>query len=136
MYTLNYCFFIGSYCTETKKYSDSVVTPCQNNPSSFCISSNSYFSEGTLNASEYFHQCAYCGKSFRDKSYFQLHVRLHTGDRPFICNICSKGFCKQSHLKEHLRIHTGEKPFKCKFCDYCAIQSSHLKAHYATKHTK
>lgn len=133
MSTLNYCFFIGSYCAEFKNYSDSVMLPCQNKLSSFNIDDN--FSDRNTNTSEYFYQCTYCRKSFRDKSYFQLHVRLHTGNRPFICDICSKGFCKQSHLKEHMRIHTGEKPFKCKLCDYCAIQSSHLKTHYVSKHT-
>lgn len=95
-----------------------------------------FLSDVNADISKQPYKCPHCGKSFRRKSYFQQHVRLHTGEASFVCNICSKGFCQQSHLKEHMRIHTGEKPFKCKLCDYCAIQSSHLRVHYGTKHSK
>ncbi|KAG8260281.1 hypothetical protein J6590_100470, partial [Homalodisca vitripennis] len=37
-------------------------------------------------------------------------------DRPHRCHICGHSYRKSNHLKVHLRNHSGERPFACNLC--------------------
>lgn len=40
------------------------------------------------------------------------------GVKKSICPICAKSFRCQSHLNRHKRIHTGQRPFVCNVRNY------------------
>lgn len=59
------------------------------------------------------HRCRYCGKIFGSFSALQIHLRSHTGERPFKCNMCPSSFTTKGNLKVHYQRHTDSAmPFE------------------------
>ncbi|VVC41722.1 Zinc finger C2H2-type [Cinara cedri] len=58
----------------------------------------------------YKHRCRYCGKVFGSDSALQIHIRSHTGERPFKCNVCGSRFTTKGNLKVHFQRHTSKFP--------------------------
>lgn len=56
------------------------------------------------------HRCRYCGKIFGSDSALQIHLRSHTGERPFKCNMCPSSFTTKGNLKVHYQRHTQPFP--------------------------
>ena len=56
------------------------------------------------------HRCRYCGKVFGSDSALQIHLRSHTGERPFKCNICGNRFTTKGNLKVHFQRHQARFP--------------------------
>uniref|UniRef100_S4RIL1 Spalt like transcription factor 3 n=1 Tax=Petromyzon marinus TaxID=7757 RepID=S4RIL1_PETMA len=55
-------------------------------------------------------KCRYCGKVFGSDSALQIHLRSHTGERPFKCNICGSRFTTRGNLKVHFQRHKEQYP--------------------------
>jgi len=60
--------------------------------------------------------------------------RLHSGDKPYVCDVCGQTFAQSSTLTYHKRRHTGEKPYQCDTCGMSFSVSSSLITH-TRKHT-
>ena len=51
------------------------------------------------------HRCNICNRGFLNKSNIKVHLRTHTGEKPFKCDACAKAFRQKAHLLKHMQIH-------------------------------
>ncbi|XP_008830930.1 sal-like protein 2 isoform X2 [Nannospalax galili] len=56
------------------------------------------------------HKCRFCAKVFGSDSALQIHLRSHTGERPYKCNVCGNRFTTRGNLKVHFHRHREKYP--------------------------
>ncbi|XP_050531998.1 zinc finger protein 91-like [Daktulosphaira vitifoliae] len=80
--------------------------------------------------------CQVCNHNSATKHMMQVHMRQHTGEKPFSCNAPNCNFKTGDHnsLRRHKLRHSEDRPYKCLHCDYKCIQVTALKSHITNNH--
>ncbi|XP_060879252.1 zinc finger protein 347-like isoform X1 [Metopolophium dirhodum] len=80
--------------------------------------------------------CQVCNHGSATKYMMQVHMRQHTGEKPFNCDVPDCNFKTGDHnsLRRHKLRHSNERPYKCTHCNYKCIQVTALKSHITNNH--
>ncbi|XP_043351817.1 zinc finger protein 335 isoform X11 [Dermochelys coriacea] len=84
------------------------------------------------------HMCDKCGKSFKKRYTFKMHLLTHIqaiANRRFKCEFCDYICEDKKILLNHQLSHMNDKPYKCSFCKYSTFREDFLVSHMAVKHT-
>ncbi|XP_053690659.1 zinc finger protein 791-like [Sabethes cyaneus] len=127
------------------------------------VCNKSFLRKGNLKVHKRCHaesiwDCPHCDEKFKTKQSLVLHIRYHTGEKPFQCRYCSNryshttdrqrhemaahtkvrphkcskcpaAFIRKRQLTMHQRVHTGERPFECDICHKRFMQKNNLAKH-------
>jgi len=70
-----------------------------------------------------------CVIRLSDISNLKQHKRIHSGERPYVCDVCNKTFIVKRNLKQHKRLHIGEHHYTCEVCNKTFSQQNSLNIH-------
>ncbi|KAG8201697.1 hypothetical protein JTE90_012761 [Oedothorax gibbosus] len=54
-------------------------------------------------------QCTMCPYATVQKGHMNIHVRKHTGEKPFACAKCGRKFKDKSSMRKHETIHAFQR---------------------------
>ncbi|KAM8891686.1 zinc finger protein ZFPM1 isoform 2-T2 [Spinachia spinachia] len=76
----------------------------------------------------------HCNKSCPSASSLEIHMRTHSGERPFVCLICLSAFTTKANCERHLKVHTDTLNGVCHGCGFVSTTRDILYSHLVTSH--
>ncbi|XP_052869515.1 zinc finger protein 84-like [Anopheles cruzii] len=86
----------------------------------------------TVHATEFPYECSFCDRKMPNKNSYDLHLRTHTGEKPFVCRHgCCRAFSHSTDRRRHEMVaHTDEKPHRCAVCQTAYVRRRQLLQHF------
>ena len=79
-------------------------------------------------------QCPECDYKNSHLGTYEMHFRIHSGEKPYQCQLCEKTFRTKSHCIDHVRTHDDRLKLKCTICDAKFTRSEKILKHTEKMH--
>ena len=80
--------------------------------------------------------CLECGVRISRARDLKVHMRVHTGEKPFQCELCPKAFSQKSSLNSHMRRHTIDRERKVNQGPLKSVPGSNSNGKFTRKETE
>ncbi|XP_063702434.1 zinc finger protein OZF-like [Culicoides brevitarsis] len=81
-------------------------------------------------------KCDICGLETTTHKYLRLHMKIHSGEKPYTCSTCNASFKRKNTFEDHMSIHNGIPRHFCNFCGRSFNNSGNKSRHIKRRHSQ